>query len=107
MIFEATYEYQSIDTPPMRAKGNSVIYKADSLYEAICAFNRWWEKRHQSFPDYFSKLLAVKICRFEPEYISDDGNMPCPRGLTNFEWKCDFSLSLLEASNGYRLDQKK
>lgn len=81
----ANIEYMSGDS----AGGTELRFRAPDLPSAARGVMRFYEKRASTIPEFFGRLLCVKIYGFVVGEIDADGNYLSRPTMCLFEWKCD------------------
>ena len=85
-------------TPEGRGTGREMVvtYSSSSDHQAVLDAIRFAKGRVEVLPELVCKFTAVKVYRFCPQPISDDGG--CHNGIFGqlFEWKCDWPGTLEE-----------
>ncbi len=89
MLYRAHYEFKSIGHLPGECSSSSIQYESGVSADAILDFRRWWHNRAEACPEYFTKILAVKIYTFAPQRVQEDGYLDSDHALAICEWKYD------------------
>ena len=98
-LYSARVEFLNVErTPEGRGTGREMVvtYSSPSDHQAVVDAIRFAEGRVKALPELVCKFTAVKVYRFCPQPISEDGG--CHNGIFGqlFEWKCDWPGTLEE-----------
>lgn len=64
-------------------------YSAATCADAVRDAVRFWNGRHNTIPDHFTKILCIKVARYLIGPIAEDGSLTNPGNFDFFEYKCD------------------
>lgn len=103
--YRASIEYRA----PESVRVMDLDFKARDLPEAARAVKRFYDSRLELLPDFFGRLLCVKIYGFTVDEIDEKGNYLSRLTMCLFEWKCDMGWTYDERVDltQSRLDQYK
>lgn len=69
---------------------SEIIFQSPSDKHAVDDVKRWFDNRHKNLPEFFARLLCVKLYHFAVPIMRDDGYLDMATGLYFYEWKYDW-----------------
>ena len=89
-LWEATYYFPSPSSDGrVYEQKTSIIYQSAGPKSAVFDALRWWDNRHESMPDYFSELWALKVYAKHFGELQENGYLSSSHAGTVFEAKYD------------------
>lgn len=93
LAYSASYEFFTDDK---ECRSTMITYLAPNEAEAMKAAVRFWKGRNENLPDWFNKILCVKIYLQAIGEIEADGTLQTRLGFRLMEWKYDTAGMELE-----------
>lgn len=93
LAYSASYEFL---TDENECRSTTITYLASDEAEAMKASVRFWKGRNENLPDWFNKILCVKVYPQAIGEIEADGTLQTRLGFRFMEWKYDTAGMELE-----------